>query len=204
VNSVSHYTQIFANPGFYLVEFQLTDSIYENAKVTYNSDTFTCPYDSSFGDYYSNFQGCTQTISPKGLPCASYNAITGTCALCLPGYTLVNGSCIANTTCPPRQYFHFGSCLDVSITCGSYDAFTGQCLNCSDSSNYDLINGNCLHKTITCAANQWQANYTCINVSSTCIIFDYNNGKCLNCLNNLYQLNSDGTCTLIVVTCSSG
>jgi hypothetical protein len=93
--------------------------------------------------------------------------------------------------------------LDVSPTCGSFDAFTGLCLNCSDSAN-DLINGSCIHKAVTCAANQWQTNYTCYNASSVCATFDPNSGKCLTCLSNLYQLNSDGTCTLIIVTCPSG
>jgi hypothetical protein len=66
------------------------------------------------------------------------------------------------------------------------------------------MNGTCLHKAVTCAANQWQTNYTCYNASSVCATFDPNSGKCLTCLSNLYQLNSDGTCTLIVVTCPSG
>jgi hypothetical protein len=207
INNLAHYTFSFATAGYYLLEFQ-ADPLFTgfvDGKITYQSDSYACPYQSGYSDYYLNFQGCVpQAVPTSGLPCASFNFVTMNCVLCVTGYTLLNGSCWANTTCPARQYFHFGSCLDVSPTCGAFDVFTGLCLNCSDSANYYLINGSCIHKAVTCAANQWQTNYTCYNASSTCATFDPNSGKCLTCLSNFYQLNSDGTCTLIVVTCPSG
>jgi hypothetical protein len=202
-NGVVHYSYKAAAAGFYAIDLTIMAMNSFNMALAFNTDPYVCPY-SGYADIRGIFQGCTPKVSDNGLPCASYDPVTSICALCVSGYTLVNGSCIANTTCPPRQYFHFGSCYNVSATCGSFDAFTGLCLNCSDSANYDLINGTCLHKAVTCAANQWQTNYTCYNASSVCATFDPNSGKCLTCLSNLYQLNSDGTCTLIVVTCPSG
>ena len=117
---------------------------------------------------------------------------------------MINNTCLANTTCPPRQYYSYGVCLNVSSTCGSFDSFTGACLNCNDPANYDFNNGSCIRKSVTCLPNQWQSNYTCFNASISCATFDPNTGKCLTCISNLYQLNNDGSCTLIVVNCPQG
>ena len=55
-----------------------------------------------------------------------------------------------------------------------------------------------------CTARQWvNADNKCVDVSPTCGEFDPTNGKCLTCVSNLYQLNADGSCTLIVVNCPS-
>lgn len=210
VGQVAHYS-INLNPGYYAFEVTYnTNTPQANQKnnfigrISFQTDPYACPYNSDFGDYFSNFQGCSIASSAQGIPCASFNSITQTCSLCIQGYTLVNGSCYADTSCPARQYFHFGSCYNVSATCGDFNKFTGDCLSCADPANYDLVNGSCVHKTVTCAANQWQKNYVCYNASATCATFNPSTGACLTCVSNLYQLNADGTCTLIVVVCPQG
>jgi hypothetical protein len=183
--NVAHY-EFELNAGFYLIEHYFSKLTATTTPVptwfTFQTDAYACPYNPDFGDYYGNFQGCTVSTITDGLPCASYDKITKVCSLCIDGYTLINGSCWANTTCPARQYFHFGQCLPVSSTCGDFDNFTGLCRNCADSANFENVNGSCVRKTVTCAPNQYQTNYTCFNASSTCATFDPNSGKCLTCI----------------------
>lgn len=204
VNNIAHYTYNFTAAGFYII--QLTSSRTDSFPGTFafQSDAYACPYNPDFGDYFSSFQPCTRSAVSSGLPCAVFDPVSRACSLCIQGYTLVNNTCLANTTCPPRQYYSYGACLNVSSTCGAFDSFTGACLNCSDPANYDFNNGSCTRKSVTCLPNQWQSNYTCFNASITCATFDPNTGKCLTCISNLYQLNNDGSCTLIVVNCPQG
>jgi hypothetical protein len=204
---VAHW-EFYLDPGFYLIEHYYTgaDAGLTTLKpwFTFQTDSYACPYNPDFGDYYANFQGCTVSFATEGLPCASFDQVNKICTLCIEGYTLVNGTCWANTTCPDRKYFKFGQCLDVSPTCGDFDKFTGACLNCSDPANYENINGSCTRRSVTCAPNQYQTNYTCFNASTTCATFDPNSGKCLSCISKLYQLNTDGTCTKRVLECAEG
>lgn len=194
------------DPGYYLLIVPVDIAILTdgNIRFRWESDNYKCPYDSSFGDYYQNFQGCTAPVSEQGPPCASYNFILGLCEKCIDGYFISNGSCFANTTCPDRQYFNFGKCYDVSPLCGDFDKFTGACLNCSDSANYYLLNGTCLRRSVTCADRQYQTNYTCFNVSETCATFDAFSGRCFTCVSKFFQLNADGSCTKIIVKCPAG
>lgn len=202
--NTGHYSKNFTTAGYYLLYFSLTYTSFTDATLSFYSDSYACPYTSGYADFYTTFPGCTAPKSNNGFPCSVYDPNLAVCTLCVQGYVLTNGACIANTTCPARQYFSFGVCLNVSSLCGNFDPFTGACLSCSEPSNYNFNNGTCTHKAVTCASNQWQTNYTCFNASVTCGTFDPNTGKCLTCISNLYQLNSDGSCTLIVVNCPQG
>lgn len=117
---------------------------------------------------------------------------------------MVNNFCVTNITCPARQYFHFGVCYNVSEKCGDFDYFTGACLSCKDNLNYNLINGTCVLKDVTCGPRQWKSNSVCYDVSSTCGNFDPATGHCLDCVSFLYKLNGDGSCTKIIVVCEPG
>jgi hypothetical protein len=122
-------------------------------KITWQSDAYACNYTQQYSDYFSVFQGCLskQAVPSAGFPCLLYDEVTLTCTACVPSYNLSSeGTCIANTTCPSRQYYHFGQCLEVSILCGNYDSFTGACLTCANTADYDLVNGTCIHKTVSC------------------------------------------------------
>ena len=202
--NTAHYSNNFTTTGYYLLSFILSYSSFTDATLSFYSDSYACPYTSGYADFYTTFPGCTTPKANSGLPCMVYDPNLAICSQCVQGYVLTNGACIANTTCPARQYFSYGVCVNVSSLCGAFDSFTGACLNCSDPVNYDFNNGSCIRKAVTCAANQWQTNYTCYNASITCATFDPNTGKCLTCLSNLYQLNTDGSCTLIVVNCPQG
>lgn len=203
------------NPGYYLLAIsynpspaQIAQAIKFNVFITFQTDIYKCPYNTSYADQYLNFQGCVKNITTPiipqgGLPCLNFNPLTLRCLQCIDGYILLQYSCIKNTSCPDRQYFHFGTCLQVSDSCGSFDIFTGSCLNCSDSS-YILMNGSCIPKNISCGSREYIKNNTCLNVSASCDQFNNNTGICLSCISN-NVLNSDGTCTPAVVPlCSDG
>lgn len=206
---MAHYTFVAPKRGFYFIDVykpSLSQSLNLVYTLKWKTDPYACPYLPSYPDKYQIFQGCgpVNSTGTEGLPCLVFDKNFGVCTKCLNEYTLVNGSCFANTSCPPRQYFSYGSCLKVSETCGDFDAFTGSCLNCSDPDGFVLESGSCLRKNITCASNQWKQNYTCVNASSLCSTFDPSNGRCLTCTSNLYKLNTDGTCSPIVVNCVQG
>lgn len=160
--------------------------------ITFSTDPYACPYSASYPDYYLNFQGCSAPASTNGAPCIGYNPITKMCALCLPGYTLVNGACFTNTDCPDRQYYRYGACYPVSAGCGNYDRFTGDCLTCANS-NYTLVNGTCVSNVVVCGPRQWKSNNICLDVAENCTTFDQDTGKCLNCTPPL-QVNDNGIC----------
>jgi hypothetical protein len=204
ITNITSYTTASLLEGYYALV--VTAANHPIVRVGYVTDDYLCPYDVAFPDYYGNFQGCNKkAASDRGLPCTSFNNVTGVCSACLLGYTLVNDSCFANTSCPSRQYYHFGQCWNASDLCGSFDAFTGLCFTCADPANYDLrANGSCTHKAVTCLARQWQTNYVCYNVSATCGNFDATTGKCLTCVSDRYQLDASGNCNAIVVICPDG
>jgi len=92
----------------------------------------------------------------------------------------------------------------VNALCGNFDYFTGDCLSCADPINFDLINGACVAKNVTCGLRQWKKDSVCFDVSATCGRFDPLNGKCLDCATPFFELTADGTCVAIVVTCLPG
>jgi hypothetical protein len=136
---------------------------------------------------------CLETIGPN-------------CSKCLPNHYLQDGRCFISTNCPSRQYFYHGSCLNVNSLCGDYDFFTGYCKTCADPIRYRLNSntGLCDPIIVNCNARQYKLNNVCFDVSNTCGKFDVDTGKCLDCATNLYKLNIDGTCTLIILNCPSG
>ena len=108
-------------------------------RITFQSDPYTCPYNTDCPDVYQNFQPCiggtaggiTTTIpDAPGFPCLTPEAGTGKCTKCAPNFDLVDGQCRFPDSCPDRQYFHFGDCFPVDEACGNYDNFTGACLTC--------------------------------------------------------------------------
>lgn len=142
-------------------------------------------------------------IVPIG-PCLE--TVNSKCTKCLPTYYIEDGRCFTDINCPPRKYRRYGQCIDVSPLCGNFDFYTGFCLNCADPIFYTLISatGICLRRDVICGSRQFNINNVCFDVSPTCNTFEVNTGKCLTCINNLYRLNIDGTCTLIILNCPSG
>ena len=193
--------------GYYKLLVRYDPSLYPSDTVifTWQTDSYPCPFNPSFPDYYKNFQGCSNSQSPqKGYPCKFYNQNTKQCTGCIEGYTLISGFCQIGTECPQRHYYKFGKCIKVSDLCLDFDYFTGDCVSCQDALNYDLVKGICVVKQVQCGVRQWKKDSTCFDVSQSCGSFDATNGKCLNCVSRSFQLNTDGTCTKIVIVCQPG
>lgn len=128
--------------GFYVLTVTFIP-LQNPVRITFDSETYTCPFDSTFLDYFRNFQPCKSTpANQAGFPCIKYDHVNMQCLTCFTGYTLINGSCYYNDTCPDRYYFEFGKCLPVSDTCDTYDAFTGFCLSCKINAS-TIENGVC-------------------------------------------------------------
>ena len=79
IGDVAHWG--FTLPtGFYLLEHYYigtgTASKYSYTPwFTFQTDSYACPYNPEFIDYYANFQGCTVLSPIQGLPCATFDQI---------------------------------------------------------------------------------------------------------------------------------
>ena len=115
---------------------------------------------------------CFNTIAN----CLNYTA-QGQCSLCLSGFRLVNGSCLAIQ--PPRF-------------CAVYNASTGICNQCLSgytlsSNGLQCTLNNCLTMSsdgltcTQCITNYLWRNGSCIFVTDFCL--NYNNGLCTQCEN---------------------
>jgi hypothetical protein len=85
-SNIGHYTYTFAAQGFYLLEFIINQPSSFDGRITFDTDPYACPYSSSYGDFYSNFQGCSTSTASNGLPCINFSPVTGQCSLCMEGY----------------------------------------------------------------------------------------------------------------------
>lgn len=191
--------------GYYVlaVKYAPSNGLVQNfIRLTFPSNSYSCPFNNQFPDYYKNFQPCSgsstdQTVQP-GFPCISFNPTTKICTSCVGGYDLINGACIVNTTCPSGYYFHFGQCLPVSKTCKTFDSFTGACLTCQQA-DYVIVNGLCVPPEVTCTSRQYKIDNKCFNASDLCKTFDAT-GACTSCYDG-YQVKGT-TCALIVPVCT--
>ena len=131
-------------PGYYAL-VTTYDHDQNPVQITFDSDSYSCPYDSTFPDTYQNFQPCTATAANQaGFPCISFDSANQVCITCFTGFALVNGSCLYNDTCPDRHYFDFGVCLPVNASCATFDIFTGYCLTCALNDSTIDARGNCI------------------------------------------------------------
>lgn len=194
---IATYTQTLAS-GYYAVKVVTPATSY--VKVTFQSDSYACPYSTGYGDYYSSFMNCNpQYTVPIGPPCLFYDNVNQVCIVCYNGYTLINGACQSSSAaCGSRQYQYLGNCYNVSSTCGTFDPYTGNCRTCSNSS-YALVNSQCIPSSIFCQSGYALVNGICVSV--TCGQPDPTTGNCLTCINAAYYL-SNGQC--LPINCGSG
>ena len=191
------------SPGYYYLQVKFDADPRSQVRLIFQSDPYACFHPQAFADYYSNFPGCIHSNSPNVYPCSVFNQVLQRCEDCVPGFILDNGRCLFNTTCPDRNWYNRGTCTPIGDNCEVFEYFTGICTKCFDELNYEIISGVCVQKQVTCGERQWKLNSVCYDVSELCGNFDPTNGWCTTCKDDtLYQLNSDGTCTLRVVTCS--
>lgn len=148
--------------GFYILVVKAND-VMSSLSLRFDSDPYTCPYDSKYIDNNLNFQPCVQADKKDDgpPPCTNYNAVNKSCVECRAPYQLINGDCQINKTCPPRQYNSNGVCLPVSELCGIFDPNTGKCITCINSQQYDLINGICYSKPVVCNPGFYLDGSTC-------------------------------------------
>lgn len=199
INGYNQYSVTGLDSGFYALLF--TSPYVVAAALTFQSSSYPCPYSSQFADYYADFTGCTSEngAAPSGLPCINYDSSTLKCTGCLSGYTLAtNGSCVISTNCGSRQYYHFGSCYQVSDSCGEFDPYSGACVTCSDQNHY-VINGQCVSNSLSfCSEGTHLYQTQCI--SNNCSVVN-SVGECTVCASKAYYITNK---TCIAIDCGAG
>lgn len=216
-NNIGIYN-ISLTSGYYgiIVHTSTTSSV----TVKYWSDTYFCPYSSSYQDYFSVFNGCsfspTTSSSSSSYPCTSYDYTNNICVGCANGYVLNLGICNLNNNCGARQYSSFGVCYNVSNTCGQFDAYTGACQTCITAAYY-LASGQCI--AINCGLNLYYSisQSACVTLPVNCANFSIATEQCSNCYTGSYLYN--GSCNqypnsancllfsfiqLVCITCNTG
>lgn len=191
-NNIKTYNLSFST-GFYgiIVHTDIATSV----TVKYWTDTYFCPFSSSYQDYYSVFSGCsfssTVSVSSSAFPCTNYDYTNNICVGCAPGYLLSQGLCTINNSCGARQYSSFGVCYNVSETCGQFDAYTGACQTCITTAYY-LSSGQCL--PINCGINLYYSvsQSACISLPVNCANFSITTEQCSTCNAGSYLYN--GSC----------
>lgn len=162
----------YLNKGYYAV-IVYTD-VLPSVTIQTWSDTYSCPFSSSYNDFFNIFTGCSFGPiignSNPGLPCLIYDYSNLVCTFCLPGYTIFNGLCFITPNCNSNQYFSLGVCYNASSTCGTFNLFTGSCITCITQAYY-LSNGQCL--PVNCGQNQYYSVKAsgCISLPATCLNF---------------------------------
>lgn len=79
-NYPSNYVRASVNvkKGYYLLAVTYTTEA-PFLTATWEADSYACPYDPSYTDYYSLCQGCAFSSSQPGLPCKIFNSVTKVC-----------------------------------------------------------------------------------------------------------------------------
>lgn len=200
------YTTNAATPipkGFYVLVISYETTNVNFIRATFTSNSYSCPFNPDFPDFYSNFQPCTvsSTVSQQspGFPCLNFDSVNRVCTTCAVGYNLTGGVCLYTTTCGPNEYFKFGTCFPVQSDCKSFDRFTGDCLTCNVAGS-TIVNGKCVAPEVVCTERQYKVNNTCINASPLCRTFN-SNGACTSCFEGNEV--KDGQCVPIVVICGA-
>lgn len=191
-NNIGTYNISLAS-GFYGIIVHTSTA--SSVTVKYWSDTYFCPYSSSYQDYYSVFNGCsfssTTSASSSSFPCTSYDYTNNICVGCANGYVLNLGICTLSNNCGARQYSSFGVCYNVSDICGQFDAYTGACQTCITAAYY-LASGQCI--AINCGLNLYYSisQSACLSVPVNCANFSVSTEQCSSCNAGSYLYN--GSC----------
>ena len=169
------FTMTNADARYYEVTWNMTTGTYS---LTYQTDTYLCPFSSIYSDVHGVFNGCTPSDAVPGNIHAAY--------------------VIQAHACGSRQFFN-GTCNDVSSNCNTFDPLSGKCFSCANLT-YTKVNGVCSAPVVvvTCAAGTYNNGGTCI--PDNCSAVDAT-GNCTSCIKVTYQLVS-GKCTL--KTCPTG
>ena len=102
---LKYTTHTFLNQGYYVLVASIGSDNLNFVRIQFTSDTYLCPFNPDYTDYYANFQPCNgsqSSSSQPGFPCINFDTATGNCISCFGDYFLVNGSCMFKDTCPDR------------------------------------------------------------------------------------------------------
>ena len=117
------YTYTATASGFYFLEHRSTNPP-NNYTISYQSQGYICPYDSTYTDVYKTFVPCR--FAPPN-PENAHQAYV-----------------IQAHACGTRQYFwNNETCMNVNEECNTFDTFSGACYTCQKQ-NYLLVNGKCI------------------------------------------------------------
>lgn len=96
----------------------------------------------------------------------------------------------------PRIYLDSvtNKCLPIDSKCDQFNSLTGDCLSCLDNSQY-VSSGKCV--TAVCSFNQYVKKGVCIDISSSCLVYDKVNFRCNACAYGLI-VGLDGNCAKII------
>lgn len=198
------YTSNAATPlasGFYVLVISYDTTNVNFIRATFTSNSYACPFNPDFPDFYSNFQPCTTSSATNqqtpGFPCLNFDSVKRVCTVCASNYELKDGLCVYSTTCGPNEYFKFGNCIPVPSDCKTFDRFTGQCLTCNVPGSR-IVDGKCVVPEVVCTDRQYKVNNTCVDASALCKTFN-GTGACTSCYDKFEVKN--GTCVPIVVIC---
>ena len=125
------------------------------------------------------FGPCTDAVKN----CQQYNLQSGECQQCISGWFKdYTGRCnIQNAVCQSDEVSIEGICVQIPQNCLRVDN-VGLCIVCK-SSDYGIVNGQCVFKK-TCGANQYLGdNGQCVEVAPGCSSFNPTTGSCLVCAN---------------------
>jgi hypothetical protein len=151
--------------------------------------------------YFINGLGRCQLVSPL---CNNYDATTGSCLTCYPGYELQGAACAEGspTTIDPNCaefkgstctkcskgyiFLSNGFCGSVSPNCKAYDGQTGACTDCF--LGYALDNGRCVNAPRNASA-----------IDPNCAAFQDN--FCVKCSKN-FVFGLNGACQAVDPLCN--
>jgi hypothetical protein len=117
------------------------------------------------------------------------------CLACSNGYSLDGLNC-KSQTCPSNYYLKNGTCTAVTPFCNSFDPYQGTCFSCSNGfylDQYGLCQSNPTGGIILlpngCYDRFYLQGNKCVKVNPECGNYDYNNGRCLTCLDKNFIAN---------------
>lgn len=107
---------------------------------------------------------------PVSDACDWYYPNNGSCLNCSTGYLFVNNSCVPSIQCNGRQFFYYGTCVNVPSQCITFTS-NGTCTSCQ--LGYNLNSGLCT------LSQQYIVNNPCTFPCKTCHFANYS--YCFSC-----------------------
>ena len=151
------------------------------------------------------FNSISGLCSPVSSQCNTFDATTGACLTCYPGYSIQDEGCVVArsndfcqafsnggcTKCYTGYLLVNGICVTANNLCKTVD-WSNKCATCYPG--YTLTNGECkvignigcsafdnIGRCIRCSKGYFYQGGVCVQANPLCKTFDANNGSCLTC-----------------------